>query len=454
MTEKQKKFMEEIAGYVQEIAPQFGIEVVSPIVAQAILESGWGTSNKAKYHNYFGLKYKKNRVSCNSGYFTDGSSEQLKDGTYIPITTDWFAFKNMEDGVRGYFEFINCDNYKSLKGVTDPFKYIELIKKAGYATSQSYVQNLTNVIKNYNLTKYDKEEKTMATKKFKVHLDPGHYGSKYNQSLVNKSYYESNMTWTLTNYLKDELEKRGVEVTLSRSKKEDNPSLYNRGYGSKGCNLFLSIHSNACNKESIDYPAIIRGYDKKEADEFAKKFGQLIKDLMKTQNNYNIMTKKSDAGGEWYGVLNGADKAGLTYYYIIEHSFHTNKKAVNWLMKDSNLKLLAQKEADLICEYFKVEVKKEEKKYYRIRKSWKDANSQIGAYTVLANAKKDCKPGYAVYDWNGKAVYTVPVKKTNEQIAREVIAGKWGNGAARKLKLTAAGYNYSEIQKLVNRLLK
>ncbi len=44
-------------------------------------------------------------------------------------------------------------------------------------------------------------------------------------------------------------------------------------------------------------------------------------------------------------------------------------------------------------------------------------------------------------------------KKTNEQIAREVIAGKWGNGAERKKKLQDAGYNYSEIQSIVNKLV-
>lgn len=49
---------------------------------------------------------------------------------------------------------------------------------------------------------------------------------------------------------------------------------------------------------------------------------------------------------------------------------------------------------------------------------------------------------------------TTPTKKTNEQIAREVLAGKWGNGAERKKKLTNAGYNYSQIQKAVNKLVK
>ncbi|MGN0408876.1 MAG: N-acetylmuramoyl-L-alanine amidase [Lachnospiraceae bacterium] len=48
-----------------------------------------------------------------------------------------------------------------------------------------------------------------------------------------------------------------------------------------------------------------------------------------------------------------------------------------------------------------------QKKYYRVRKAWEDAASQIGAYTVLENAKQmaDKNPGYTVFDWNGKALY-------------------------------------------------
>ena len=44
--------------------------------------------------------------------------------------------------------------------------------------------------------------------------------------------------------------------------------------------------------------------------------------------------------------------------------------------------------------------------------------------------------------------------KTITQIAKEVINGKWGNGADRKKKLKAAGYSYSEVQKRVNQILK
>lgn len=49
---------------------------------------------------------------------------------------------------------------------------------------------------------------------------------------------------------------------------------------------------------------------------------------------------------------------------------------------------------------------------------------------------------------------TISNKKSNEQIAKEVILGIWGNGLTRRIKLKKAGYNPTEIQKIVNRLLK
>lgn len=47
----------------------------------------------------------------------------------------------------------------------------------------------------------------------------------------------------------------------------------------------------------------------------------------------------------------------------------------------------------------------------------------------------------------------VPEKKTVQQIAQEVIDGKWGNGAERKIKLQQAGYGYAAVQEAVNELL-
>lgn len=89
---------------------------------------------------------------------------------------------------------------------------------------------------------------------------------------------------------------------------------------------------------------------------------------------------------------------------------------------------------------------------YRVRKSWSDAKSQIGAFASLDNAKKACKSGYSVFDSNGDVVY--PAKKSVDEIAHEVIQGKWGNGVDRKNRLTNAEYNYNAVQKRVNELMK
>ena len=66
--------------------------------------------------------------------------------------------------------------------------------------------------------------------------------------------------------------------------------------------------------------------------------------------------------------------------------------------------------------------------------------------------------GYArpKYDAAVPAVDPAPVtpKKTVEELAKEVIDGKWGNGSDRKSRLTAAGYDYSSVQDKVNELLK
>lgn len=159
-----QEFIKAIAAAAQKYAPKYGISVVSPCIAQACLESAYGTSTKAAHHNYFGLKYRANRVTCNNGYFSDGSSEQKTDGTRYNITDNWYSFDTLEAGVEGYFQFINVSTYSNLKGVTDPKKYLQLIKADGYATSINYVDNVYKVITNNNLTQYDeiKEEKTVG----------------------------------------------------------------------------------------------------------------------------------------------------------------------------------------------------------------------------------------------------------------------------------------------------
>ena len=148
-----KEFIEVIAKYVIKYANDYGIKVHSPIIAQAILESGWGGSTLAsKYNNFFGLKcggsWKGKSVNM-------ATKEEYKVGTLTDIRANFRVFDSIEDGVKGYFEFINYSRYSNLKGVTNPEEYCRLIKADGYATSSTYVTNLMRVIRDNNLTRFD-----------------------------------------------------------------------------------------------------------------------------------------------------------------------------------------------------------------------------------------------------------------------------------------------------------
>ena len=150
------EFIEQIATYVKKYAGDYGIKVHSPIIAQAILESGWGRSSLASdYHNYFGLKC---GGAWNGKSVNMATQEEYTAGVMTDIRDNFRVFDSMEEGVKGYFDFINYSRYSNLKGVTDPEEYCRLIKEDGYATSSTYVDSLLRVIYDNNLTRFDNDE--------------------------------------------------------------------------------------------------------------------------------------------------------------------------------------------------------------------------------------------------------------------------------------------------------
>ena len=66
------------------------------------------------------------------------------------------------------------------------------------------------------------------------------------------------------------------------------------------------------------------------------------------------------------------------------------------------------------------------------------------------NTNMNCIRKYDLEKWD----WNKPQEKSIDEIAKEVIAGKWGNGATRKQLLRAAGYNPSIIQERVNAILR
>ena len=146
-------FIRKVAEKVSKYAPLYGIVVHSPIIAQAIIESGWGKSGLAsKYHNYFGLKCGS---SWKGGSVNMATREEYKPGVITNIKDNFRTYEDFDAGIRGYFEFINKSRYANLKGVKSPEEYVRRIKADGYATSSKYVDTIMKVIRDNKLTRFD-----------------------------------------------------------------------------------------------------------------------------------------------------------------------------------------------------------------------------------------------------------------------------------------------------------
>lgn len=147
-----KEFIEQIADAALKYYPTYKI-LPSLTIAQACLESSWGTSGLAKdCHNYFGMKWSS---SCGTAYKEYSTTEQKKDGTPYTVLSRFRKYISVKEGIRGYYDFLNYARYKNLKGITDYREACQRIKDDGWATDKSYTTKLVTLVKDNDLWKYD-----------------------------------------------------------------------------------------------------------------------------------------------------------------------------------------------------------------------------------------------------------------------------------------------------------
>ena len=206
-------------------------------------------------------------------------------------------------------------------------------------------------------------------KKLLVVIDPGHTDNTYNAGAV-KGYYESKAVYDLSLYEKAALEKRGIDVILTRDRNQ-NPGLYERGQmavkkGRGYANVvFESNHSNAFNGKAYGV-TIIRSAHLPSSEKLADRMIDAIVKVMKPSTgityNRGVTTKTQSNGADWYGVIRGAVSGATTqgkaqngpvrYDYIVEHGFHDNQKECRFLSKQENLKAIAEAKAAVIADFF------------------------------------------------------------------------------------------------------
>lgn len=482
-------FIEQIAVFVKKYASSYGIKVSSPIIAQAILESAYGSSELAKNaHNYFGLKYRKGRCKTCIGIYKKVGSEQKSDGSYVSQSMEWCKFKSMEDGVIGYFDFINIPNYANLKGVSDPQKYLENIKADGYATSLSYVKNLMAVIKKWDLTKYDKEEKEMSNSSLVSYtkLSPNHSGTRTHSidritphcvvgqlsaegiascfpagrdascnygigkdGRIALIVEEKNRSWCSSSNANDQR-----AVTIECASDRTHPYAMTNAVYNSLVNLCVDIcKRNGKNK-------LIWFGDKNRSLNYNPGKGEMVLTVhrwfankacpgdwlySRLGNLANEVTKR--LGGATSTQTPSTSSTGKGTLYRVQAGAFKNK---------SNADNLSKKLKSAGFDTYMVSAGG----LYKV---------QVGAYSNKSNAdamvsKLKAKGFDAFITTNGGSAVSSSAKvtkKSNTEIAREIIRGvcsdsrwsTWGNGATRVSRLKAAGYDPSAVQKEVNRLL-
>ena len=153
MISRVEEFINMIAPLIISEGKKRGYSVFSTVIAQAIIESNSGKSILGyKYHNYFGMK-------CGSRW--KGKSVNLKTkeeytvGTLTTIKDNFRVYDSIEEGVKGYYDFISTKRYANLKESKTYVEYAENLKADGYATSSKYVNTLCTTVDAYNLSKYD-----------------------------------------------------------------------------------------------------------------------------------------------------------------------------------------------------------------------------------------------------------------------------------------------------------
>ena len=409
--------------------------LASVSLAQFILESGYGSTELAQNaNNCFGMK---KSLSGNTwgGSTWDGKSIYTKktqedDGTgkLYTITADFRKYPCVEDSIADHSAYLlgamngSKKRYAGLQGCINYKKAVQIIKDGGYATDTKYVSKICSIIERWNLTEYDVKEvsgQKQEASVIRIADRTIHDITKENLSEVPRSRGSNKIEFIVVHYL-------GVPNA-------DNPNLYGGGYGGHyNIKRDGSVYKAADPKTAVVWHC---------GGGLQGSGGHSFHGICTNFNSIGIEcgvcyidTSMKDASGDsdqWYFttetqeslvwlVSKLMDEYGINFDHVIRHYDVTGKICPNPYVKNNKLRTswtweefksrLAEyrKSGGYTAEDTSTTASVTADAWYRVRKNWGDAASQVGAFKVLDNAKAcaDEHPGYYVFDPDGKKVYT------------------------------------------------
>lgn len=148
-------FIKKVSPYAVVLGKQYGV-LPSITIAQAILESNWGTSSLAsQYNNYFGIK---GDDPANTKVL---QTKEYTDGQWITINGRFRVYSDFRESMKDHTTLLvngtswNSQQYKQVIQSNDYVEAAVALQKDGYATDPGYTTKIIRIIQKYNLKKYD-----------------------------------------------------------------------------------------------------------------------------------------------------------------------------------------------------------------------------------------------------------------------------------------------------------
>ena len=152
MSAQTENFINKVKGEATALWSVYKV-LPSVAIAQAALESAWGTSGLAANHNnLFGIKGNYGGNTANMATW------EVYGGITYTITANFRSYPDWATSIKDYGVFLNVNSrYQKALGLTDYKKQIKAIHEAGYATDPHYQTKIISIIEANDLARFDKQ---------------------------------------------------------------------------------------------------------------------------------------------------------------------------------------------------------------------------------------------------------------------------------------------------------
>lgn len=300
----------------------------------------------------------------------------------------------------------------------------------------------------------------------KISVCIGHGKSRsgqYDSGAVASGYQEFKLARAIGKCLKQELSKYNCTVDLINYDGDKNLAERIKYVNSKGYDLNMELHLNAGGGTG---PEVYYKHNSKQGKALAMAISKSIATNLGLKDR-GAKTKLV-SGQDYFGCV----REIKCMSFLVETVFIDTKGDRDKVIYASGQEQCAKAIATAVAKYYGLGRKETPKPAPtpapspKPTPSHKKSNTEIAKEVIQGKwgngAERKKRLEDAGYDYAAVqkeverllAKQKKPAKKSVDEVAREVIAGKWGNGAKRVYNLTKAGYNYVAVQKRVNEILR